>query len=68
MKSNKRVDEEIEAVAQFWNLRDDHNVRSVANQLCSAVYHALRWSRGCRAVSPVDSLRARIAKILEDSK
>lgn len=57
MKSDVRVAAEIKAVVDVWNNSDDHDPHSIDNQMASAIYHTLRWARGCREGSPADWLR-----------
>ena len=52
MRSNRRTDEEIDAVAQVWNTEGSKDPHSQENLIASAVYHALRWARGCREGDP----------------
>lgn len=52
MKTDKRLDAEIEAVAEIWNSRGDTNPSSEMNKRISAVYHSLCWARGKREPLP----------------
>lgn len=64
MKSDKRLDEEIKAVAKFWN-NSEIEVPSRECTVASAIYHTLRWARGYREKPPLITL---IAVLVDDKE
>jgi hypothetical protein len=62
MKSKKRIDEEIKAVASIWNGEPDIKVEEFRSRMASAIFHTLHWARGNREMAPSKRLR----KIFED--
>jgi hypothetical protein len=61
MKSNKRIEAEIEAVGKVWNSVPSRPPE-LAEEVAAAIYHTLRWARGFREPCPQLVLLRRFEK------
>jgi hypothetical protein len=62
MKTDKRLDAEIKAVAEIWNSTHDDNPSSDLNKRIAAVYHSLCWARGKREMAPSQAVQRMVEK------
>lgn len=62
VKTNKRLDEEIKAVAHLWN-SSEYSYGSPQSLILGAVYDTLCWARGCRETPPLEMAKKRVERI-----
>jgi hypothetical protein len=62
VKSQKRLDEEIDALERVWELRGTNDPYDRENSIAAELLNALQWVRGRKTTAPAEALADIFAK------